>query len=177
MSLPASAGEEEVARWSREDDKAFENSLATIPYPTGDDCTAPSPTAEDSWLEAVAARVPGKTIVEVKKHYELLMEDVNAIDGGRVPIPRYADDLSSSPRSSEQAGKKHSGLSDRKAGSGGFDSGGQCKGGSKSDLERKKGIPWTEEEHRLVIALIQRQGVFSFMDDWKIGGFFCLMPW
>lgn len=166
MTSPASPGEgrekEDANLWSWEDDKVFETALAIVPYPTKTESLIDA--AEDRWLEAVAARVPGKTIIEVRNHYQLLVEDVNAIEAGRVPIPRYPDDPCSSPRSGDQTGKKkNQGVSDRKGGTGGFDSGAQGKGVSKSDQERRKGTPWTEEEHRLFLLGLEKYG----KGDWR----------
>ncbi|RZS22996.1 hypothetical protein BHM03_00055837 [Ensete ventricosum] len=63
--------------WTREQEKAFENALATHP----EDCS--------DWWEKIAANVPGKSIEDVKNHYELLLEDINGIESGRVPLPCY----------------------------------------------------------------------------------------
>ncbi|MBA0601580.1 hypothetical protein Gorai_004754, partial [Gossypium raimondii] len=48
------------SKWSREQDKAFENALASYPE-----------DFSDRW-EKIAANVPGKTLEEIKEHYELL---------------------------------------------------------------------------------------------------------
>ncbi|RZB41915.1 Transcription factor SRM1 [Glycine soja] len=87
------------SEWSREQDKAFENALATHPE---DD--------SDRW-EKIAADVPGKTIEEIKQHYELLVEDINQIESGCVPLPSYnsSSEGSTSHASDEGAGKKGSG--------------------------------------------------------------------
>ncbi|CAA2991624.1 Hypothetical predicted protein [Olea europaea subsp. europaea] len=56
------------------------------------------------------------------------VEDVNAIEAGHVPLPDYiVEGTSSSTKDRHQA----------------------CKGGSGADQKRRKGIPWTEEEHRM----------------------------
>lgn len=123
------------SEWSREQDKAFENALAT--YPEDD---------SDRW-EKIAADVPGKTLEEIKHHYELLVDDVNQIDSGCVPVPSYNSfsEGSRSHASDEGAGKKKGGHP--------WNYNSESNHGTKasrSDQERRKGIAWTEEEHRLV---------------------------
>ncbi|KAJ8422888.1 hypothetical protein Cgig2_026776 [Carnegiea gigantea] len=117
--------------WSRGQDKAFENALATYPE-----------DLEDRW-EKIAADVPGKTLEEVKHHYELLVEDINQIESGRIPLPSYSplSEGSSGNAADDSNGKKG------QSGNGGSESnhGGKA---SRSEQERRKGIAWTEEEHR-----------------------------
>ena len=133
-----------VPVWSREEEKTFENAIAMH---WTDDC-------EEVWAK-IASAVPGKSLDELKQHYQFLVEDVNAIEAGNVPLPNYAADEASSSsvkdhhalpsvaRSNSGFGGGFSGLGHDSAGQGG-------KGGSRSEQERRKGIPWTEEEHRYV---------------------------
>nr|GLL31847.1 transcription factor DIVARICATA-like isoform X2 [Ipomoea trifida] len=112
--------------WSRELDKAFENALATYPE-----------DLSDRW-EKIAADVPGKSLKEVKLHYEILMDDVSRIESGCVPLPYY--DSSSDSLTSQD---------DKKGGNSGQGNNDSHHGKStRSDQERRKGIAWTEEEHR-----------------------------
>lgn len=62
--------------WTREEDKAFENALANY-Y-----------DAADMW-DKIALAVPGKTIQDLKLHYQALIDDVKAIESGKVPLPNY----------------------------------------------------------------------------------------
>ncbi|KAL5993392.1 hypothetical protein ACLOJK_014316 [Asimina triloba] len=121
--------------WSREQEKAFENALATHPENCSD------------WWEKIAAAVPGRSLDEIKHHYELLVEDVNNIDAGLVPLPSYASSPEGSADHSTEGGpgKKgaHGGYSQNDAGHG--------SKSSRSDQERRKGIAWTEDEHRYLI--------------------------
>lgn len=64
--------------WSWEQEKAFENSLAVH-----------SEDLSNRW-EKIAQDVPGKTIDRIKHHYQLLLEDLNDIESGQVPLPTYA---------------------------------------------------------------------------------------
>ncbi|XP_071676333.1 uncharacterized protein [Lolium perenne] len=90
--------------------------------------------------DAIAAAVPGKTPEDVRRHYELLVEDVDGIEAGRVPLLVYAGD----------AGPDDGGGS---GGGGGKKGSGVDKGSSKSaEQERRKGIAWTEDEHRCPCA-------------------------
>lgn len=132
--MPTSDGGEESG-WSWDEEKAFENAVATV--------------GSDNWDE-IAAIVTTKSAAEVRRHYEILVEDVEAIDAGKVPVPRYAgEEAAVAVKEKEQNGHGQShpyqnsnpgGFSDRR----GLDG----KGCSKAEQERKKGIPWTEEEHR-----------------------------
>lgn len=118
--------------WSREEDIQFEKAIASY-----------SEDYSDRW-EKIAAEVAGKSVEEVKHHYELLVEDVKQIESGFVEVPRYN---SSSDGSTSHAGDEATG---KKGGSFGNSNGDSNHGGksSKSDQERRKGIAWTEDEHR-----------------------------
>ncbi|CAN4105481.1 unnamed protein product [Withania somnifera] len=132
--------------WSREQDKAFENALATYPE-----------DAADRW-EKIASDVPGKTLEEVKHHFDLLLDDVSRIESGSVPLPCYnsSSDSSTSHGGDEVIGKKN--------GNSGNLNGESNHGGksTRADQERRKGIAWTEDEHRCL----------HFFDQWASGEFF-----
>lgn len=112
--------------WTAEENKLFEQALAQI------DRNAP-----DRW-EKVAAVLPRKTVADVMNHYNDLENDVGFIEAGLVPFPRYS---SSAPPSGFT-------LEDWGGGDGGFRRGYCLKRARGSDQERKKGVPWTEEEHK-----------------------------
>ncbi|MQL72195.1 hypothetical protein Taro_004535 [Colocasia esculenta] len=116
--------------WTREQEKAFENALALHPEDSA-----------ERW-ERIAEAVSGKTVEDIKLHYELLVEDINGIESGRVPLPSYVS-LSDAPADHGGEGGKRSAHSHGDLGHGGK--------GSRSDQERRKGIAWTEEEHRLTL--------------------------
>lgn len=108
--------------WSREDDIAFERALANH-----------TDESEEKW-EKIAADVPGKSVDQIKEHYELLVEDVDRIESGCVPLPSYRsplDDAGDDGGSSKRGGNSH-------------DQGSKAK----ADQERRKGIAWSEDEHR-----------------------------
>ncbi|XP_065860692.1 transcription factor MYBS1 [Euphorbia lathyris] len=136
--------------WSKEEDIAFETAIAT--HSIEDD-------SKEQW-ETIASFVPNKTIEEVKKHYQLLVQDVNAIEAGNVPLPTYAREEPTSSSSHGFSG------SDKRSNYGflalGHTSSGKG-GGSRSDQERRKGIPWTEEEHRLFLLGLDKFG----KGDWR----------
>lgn len=113
--------------WTREQDKAFETGLAIIP--------------EDDFYrwQKIAAMVPGKTVEEIKRHYDILVEDVYAIESDLVPLPCYGDSLKNDSDFGSEEGKFGEMLNNSSSG----------RKSSKSERERrKKGIAWTEEEHR-----------------------------
>lgn len=130
--------------WSREQDVAFENALATYPE-----------DSSDRW-ERIAADVPGKSIEEVKLHYEILADDVSRIDSGRVPLPCY-----NSSSSDTSMGRDGDEGTSKKGGNSNCDSNNGKS--SRADQERRKGIPWTEEEHRLFLLGLEKYG----KGDWR----------
>ncbi|CAK9139368.1 unnamed protein product [Ilex paraguariensis] len=91
--------------WTFEENKLFENAIA--------ECKLDSPDL----FQTIASKVPGKTIQQIKEHYEALVEDIEMIESGCVPLPDYKTtnndrDLSVS-----------------------------------THQQRRKGVPWTKEEH------------------------------
>ncbi|XP_065865797.1 transcription factor SRM1-like [Euphorbia lathyris] len=125
--------------WSRIEDKQFERAL--VVYPEG---------TPDRWHK-ISGQVPGKSWMEVKKHYEDLVYDVREIDSGRVELPSYEEDELNSCGwgSGTESGPSRVWF------------GG--KGKEKETTERRKGVPWTEEEHRLFLIGLQRYG----KGDWR----------
>lgn len=63
--------------WSAAENKTFEMALAVFDKDT-----------PDRWVN-VARAVGGRTPEEVKRHYEILVEDVKYIQSGKVPYPNY----------------------------------------------------------------------------------------
>ncbi|KAE8691727.1 Transcription factor DIVARICATA [Hibiscus syriacus] len=122
--------------WSWHQDKLFEQALVMF----SDD------QSPDRW-EKIAAQVPGKSVMEVKKHYHDLEHDVLEIESGRIELPSYEGELEPRSRINESSGSQVWAASK----------------GKEKESERKKGIPWTEEEHRLFLIGLQKYG----KGDWR----------
>ncbi|KAL2643561.1 hypothetical protein R1flu_011148 [Riccia fluitans] len=148
--------------WTSEQDNLFEKALALYDEDT-----------PNRW-ENVAAMVPGKDSADVMKHFELLTEDISSIDAGRVTLPSYilpqsfsgADCGGEQSDSSVSKNKAWSGQSPGiplGGGSGAVGSLERKSSSSKADQERRKGIPWTEEEHRLFLLGLAKFG----KGDWR----------
>ncbi|XP_073128482.1 transcription factor SRM1-like [Henckelia pumila] len=97
------------------------------------------PDCAEKW-QIIAQHIPGKSPEDVKTHYEALVYDVWQIDTGKVQPPIYPDD--------ETVFLGPSWLSDS---------------AQISVPERKKGTPWTKDEHRLFLIGLQRYG----KGDWR----------
>ncbi|XP_051144054.1 transcription factor SRM1-like [Andrographis paniculata] len=133
VSAPAPA-----SAWSREQDKLFEKAIATHRHDT-----------PDRW-EKIAADVPGKSVEQIKHHYYLLEDDVRRIESGYIDIPSYTDCSDDADADAASPTKKPS--DHNLAGK-----------SSKSDQERRKGIAWTEDEHRLFLLGLDKYG----KGDWR----------
>jgi SHAQKYF class myb-like DNA-binding protein len=129
---PSQQSNNSAGEWTREENKQFESALAIY----GDD-------RPDRWIR-VAEMIPGKSVFDVMKQYRELEEDVSDIEAGRVPIPGYL----SSSFSFEFVDQRGFNAYRKKS-----------LGGNKgSEHERKKGVPWTEEEHRRFLLGLLKYG-------------------
>ena len=118
-----------TTEWTREENKRFESALAIF-----------DETTPNRWAK-VAAMIPGKSVFDVIKQYKELEDDVSDIEAGRVPIPGYF------PQAAGAGGAgfpfEFGWLDDR-----------TCYRKKPNHLarapdhERKKGVPWTKDEHR-----------------------------
>jgi hypothetical protein len=75
----------------------------------------------------VASRLPGRTAQEAWDHYQALLTDVDLIERGMVEAPDSWDEDAAAGGGRAGAGR------------------GRGAGGGE---ERRRGVPWTEEEHR-----------------------------
>lgn len=123
--------------WTHEENKKFEDALAIYDRDT-----------PDRW-DNVAAMIPGKTVNDVIKQYKELVEDVSDIEAGLIPVPGYSADSFTLEWVSKQiyspVGKRNAAAM-------------RC-----SVHERKKGVPWTEEEHRQFLLGLKKYG----KGDWR----------
>ncbi|KAM1307478.1 hypothetical protein ACFX2H_009725 [Malus domestica] len=135
--------ESKGADWTAEENKLFENALALYDKDT-----------PERWL-SVAAMIPGKTVGDVIKQYKELEEDVSDIEAGLIPIPGYTSNNFTLEWVNDQG---FDGLKQ-------FYSVGGKRGASTrpADQERKKGVPWTEEEHRQFLMGLKKYG----KGDWR----------
>ncbi|KAK9100907.1 hypothetical protein Scep_024337 [Stephania cephalantha] len=67
-----------TSTWTAKQNKLFEQALAFYDKDTS-----------DRWHKI--SRVVGKPVDEVKKHYDILVEDVRNIESGQVPFPSYRE--------------------------------------------------------------------------------------
>ncbi|XP_020113766.1 transcription factor DIVARICATA-like [Ananas comosus] len=133
--------------WTQEENKAFEEALARLDR---DD--------PDRWAR-VAAAIPGKTEGDVIAHYRQLESDVSFIEAGLVPFPRYAHGPSSAFTLDwdDDACCRLDGLTDA------YCVAAKRSAGRGPDQERKKGVPWTEKEHKLFLMGLKKYG----RGDWR----------
>ncbi|EAZ14242.1 transcription factor DIVARICATA [Oryza sativa Japonica Group] len=90
----------------------------------------------DRWA-LVAAQLPGRTPQEALEHYQVLVADIDLIMRGAVDAPGSWDDNDGN---------------DRRGG-----------GGKPRGEERRRGVPWSEDEHRLFLEGLDRYG----RGDWR----------
>ncbi|KAG0473651.1 hypothetical protein HPP92_015508 [Vanilla planifolia] len=136
-------GKKKNGDWTPQEDKLFENALAHF-----------DEDRPDRW-EKVAAMIPGKTAADVETHYHDLEEDVSFIEAGLIPFPLYS---SSSFTLDWEHDHGFEGWKQACAAIGGKRSVGRF-----SDHERKKGVPWTEEEHKKFLMGLKKYG----KGDWR----------
>ncbi|KFK41962.1 hypothetical protein AALP_AA2G194600 [Arabis alpina] len=82
----ASNSRSSSSTWTFKQNKMFERALAVYDKDT-----------PDRWHN-VAKAVGGKTAEEVKRHYDILVEDLINIETGRVPLPNYKKTYESNSR-------------------------------------------------------------------------------
>lgn len=122
--------------WTSEENKKFESALAIYDKDT-----------PDRWLR-VAAMLPGKTVYDVIKQYRELEEDVTEIEAGRIPVPGYPTSSFTLEMIDNQC----------------YDACRKKPATVRSpEQERKKGVPWTEEEHRRFLMGLVKYG----KGDWR----------
>lgn len=121
--------ESKTTKWTPAENKMFENALAVYDKET-----------PDRW-QKVASMIPGKTVVDVIKQYKELEADVSSIEAGLYPVPGYDSD---SPFTLDLVNSNNGGYYD------GFKHpyGKRSSSVRPVEQERKKGVPWTEEEHK-----------------------------
>ncbi|XP_023754524.2 LOW QUALITY PROTEIN: protein RADIALIS-like 1 [Lactuca sativa] len=66
-----------TSSWTPQQKQIFERALAVYDRDT-----------PDRW-QKIARAVGGKSAEEVKRHYEVLIEDLRHIESGNVPFPNY----------------------------------------------------------------------------------------
>lgn len=127
-----------AAKWSRLENKLFEESLVRFPD-----------EIPDRW-EKIAGMIPGKSPEEVIAHYENLLSEIDDIESGRVEIPDYVDDeYFFSASSSSESESESEEVNEPNTAAPIYNYCSTIKSNSTAGAERKrKGIPWTIEEHR-----------------------------
>ncbi|MCD7463481.1 hypothetical protein HAX54_050719 [Datura stramonium] len=140
--------ENKGTRWTAEENKMFEDALALFDKET-----------PDRWHN-VAAMIPGKTVDDVIKQYRELVEDISDIEAGLIPVPGYTTSNSFTLEwiNHDQEGVFHDFNKRFYA-----PSGKRNTSNRSSEHERKKGVPWTEEEHRQFLLGLKKYG----KGDWR----------
>ncbi|KAK9285554.1 hypothetical protein L1049_024749 [Liquidambar formosana] len=79
--------------WAPEENKIFECSLAEFDVNSRD------------LFQKIASRIPGKSIEQIATHYEILVEDVEKIESGQIPMPNYNNKATRNKSTNQQKKK------------------------------------------------------------------------
>ncbi|CAH8338179.1 unnamed protein product [Eruca vesicaria subsp. sativa] len=141
------------AMWTKEENKRFEKALAFLG--NKDDL--------ESWSN-IAALIPGKSVDDVIKRYKELLDDISDIEAGLGPDPGYRSDASSGDYffglENSGYGYNYNYVVGAKRSSPAATDGFRLP---MPEKERKKGVPWTEEEHRRFLMGLKKYG----KGDWR----------
>ncbi|KAM3220267.1 protein RADIALIS-like 3 [Capsicum chacoense] len=77
--------------WTPQQNKLFERALAQFDKDT-----------PDRWQNVARAVGGGKSAEEVKRHYEILLEDLRRIESGHVPFPTYTNNANNGVGANEE---------------------------------------------------------------------------
>ncbi|XP_022868059.1 transcription factor SRM1-like [Olea europaea var. sylvestris] len=128
---------EKPAEWTAEENILFENALAEVD------------PSNPAFFENVAYRVPWRSIDEIKSHYQALVEDIELIQSGIYQIPKSEiDDQDNKDELQERNEKECPSPAPKKT----------C-----NSQKRRRGVPWTEEEHQLFLMGLKKYG----KGDWR----------
>ncbi|XP_010543615.1 PREDICTED: transcription factor DIVARICATA-like isoform X1 [Tarenaya hassleriana] len=122
--------------WTRTEDKMFEEALVTF-----------SELMPDRWQRI--SEILRRSQSEVYDHYYALVHDVSEIDSGRVNVPAYADH---SPASCDSPATVAATRTTPKS----------LRVKRDGTEKKKKGTPWTENEHRYVFISSENSQVVSY---------------
>lgn len=136
--------------WDRHEDKIFETVLAAHDL-GGPGC----------WDQIAASELlPGRDAASLKRHFQILLEDIQSIDADLIPLPAYSnlhEVLARPPLPPPSESHRQ-----KKAGRSGS-AGGKASSSKALEMERRKGIPWTEEEHKSFLLGLAKFG----KGDWR----------
>ncbi|KAF9620520.1 hypothetical protein IFM89_013141 [Coptis chinensis] len=81
------SGSMSSSTWTFKQNKLFEHAIAMYDQNT-----------PDRWYHVARVIGGGKSVEDIKKHYEILVEDIKKIEAGLIPLPDYEPMVSSNAK-------------------------------------------------------------------------------